>query len=210
MSDSTLEKLVAGRRGRLIVTGVTFVIALLTVLPLVDELLAARIERTDLRDQIESANEAVRNLPDYEARVREISAELDSLRDITVDEERVGELRSALVEASREAGCQVRRINFGEPTRSTWRIGQGIEPSEEKKPNPKDEPLFDLQHVVVTLSVSGSTIEVRELIRSLDEDPRIKQTTMIDMKPVGRTGKQIQLDLTIVYYALVEHQRGRA
>ena len=118
MSENLLERLCNSRRRWLIVTGVTFVIALASILPQVDLLLAERSERAELQAQLAHARQMADELPLYEQRVEQKTAELDELRLLEVDESEIADLRSWLVDAAREAGCQVRRIDLVVPNRT--------------------------------------------------------------------------------------------
>ena len=206
MIDNPLQRLCENPKRWLIVTGVTFVIALLTVLPQVDEVLAARAERSELRDRMEEATRAAETLPSYEGRVRKVLAELRGLREREVREDQVSELRKWLVDAARESGCQVRRIHFAEPKRRQWRVGD--HPLAEVKENDTrgQTTPFNLETRAVSLSVTGASHEVQALMRTLDRDERVKHAQMIDLRATGRGSSQLKLELSLIYFGLSENR----
>lgn len=205
MIENLVEKLAQSPRRWLIVTGVTFVIALASILPQVDLLLAERSERAELLEQLAQANETSQRLPLYEQRISEKASELAGLRDREIDDDEIAELRSWLVDAARQAGCRVRRIELSAPNARPWTEDDYplIQPSnaQAKKNTP-----FQLQTRPVTFSVTGSSDEVMALLRTIDDDIRLKHTRTFDLKPVGRKSNELQLDLTLWFFALAKSQ----
>lgn len=207
MNETPLERVCNSPHRWLIVTGVTFLIALLTVLPQADVLLAARTERADLEKHREDALQTTGTLPQYESRVLEQEAQLATLTKQEVDEEHVTEFRRWLVEAARQAGCQVRRVNLANPIRRRWATNDSLLAEVKKKLPIKDASPFDLETRSLSLSVTGTTPEIQALLRTLDTDTRIKQTNGITLRPSGRNRKQLQLDLDLWYFALSPTQK---
>lgn len=203
MNENPIERLCNSPQRWLIVTGVTFVIALVSVLPQVDQLLAERSERAELQEQIAQAAETAERLPVYEARVAEKNQELLGLRAQEVDESQLATLRSWLVGAARQSGCQVRRIDFAAATSRSWTNNDN--PLETpSKPAAANSTPFQLQTRSVVFSVTGTTGEVLTLLRSIDSDPRLKNAHSLDLKPTNRSARELQLDLNLWYFALVK------
>ena len=42
------------------------------------------------------------------------------------------------------------------------------------------------------------------LLRTIDEDNQLKHTRTFDLKPVGRKSNELQLDLTLWFFALAK------
>ena len=142
MNETPLERVCNSPHRWLIVTGVTFLIALLTVLPQADVLLAARTERADLEEHKVNAVQTAKTLPQYESRVLEQEIKLTTLTKQEVDEEHVTKFRRWLVKAARQAGCQVRRVNLANPTRRRWRPMTHLLLKQEINYPPKTLPLL--------------------------------------------------------------------
>lgn len=202
MIENLVERFSESRHRWLIVTGVTFVIALASCLPQVDQLYAERSERADLLEELARAEETVERLPLYEERAAEKTKELDQLRKKEVSESQLAELRSWLVDSARQAGCQIRRIDLASPSTRSWAADDDpITPPEKSKKNAKTP--FQLETRTISFSVTGATSEVLALLKTLDEDARLKHAHSVDIKPAGRNGSELQLDLTLWYFALV-------
>ncbi|MEN0109198.1 MAG: hypothetical protein AAF805_00600 [Planctomycetota bacterium] len=186
----------------LIVTGVTLVAALTTVLPQVDQLLAERSELAELRAQLADAQQTAERLDEYESAVAERTERLEALRRREVDEAQLAELRSWLVSAAREAGCQVRRIDLSAPTSRPWGFDDHPLATPDKKRKQPPTP-FHLETRGVAFSVTGSTAELRALLKAIDADQRLKHANAVAMKPESRNQRSLQLDLNLWYFALV-------
>lgn len=204
MNENPLEKLCESRHRWLIVTAVTIVTGLVSLLPQVDQLLVERSERAELLEELAQAGETTQRLPVYEERVAEKMAELSALQRQGVDETRLAELRSWLVSAARQAGCQVRRIDFTSPSNRNWRENDNPIETPSKRDRKKSTTPFDLQTRPVNFSVTGSSVEVLALLRSIDEDKRLKHTQTLDLKPSNNDPRKLQLDLSLWYFALVK------
>ncbi|QDT68583.1 hypothetical protein MalM25_15060 [Planctomycetes bacterium MalM25] len=205
MIENLAEKLSQNPRRWLIVTGVTFVLALAIVLPQVDHLIAERSERAELLEQLAQANETAKRLPLYEQRIAEKASELAGLRDREIDDDEVAELRTWLVDAARQAGCRVRRIELSNPNERSWTDDDHpLSTPTPAKSNAKTP--FRLRTRPVAFSVTGSSDEVMALLRTIDEDTRLKHTRTLDLKPVGRKTNELQLDLTLWFFALSSSQ----
>jgi hypothetical protein len=204
VGENLLEKLCTSPKRWLIVTGVTLLIALASVLPQVDVLIGARSERAVLEGQIERASRTADMLAKYEVRSAEKQAELEVLRRQEVDETRVADLRTWVVAAVRQAGCQVRRLDLGAPARRDWAAKDNPLDDTKRQLAPNERTPFQLETRTVALSVTGGSGEVRALLKAIDADPRAKHTQQLELRPVGGSGSQLQLDLTLRYFALVK------
>jgi hypothetical protein len=202
MSESYVEQLAGSRYRWLIVTSITLGIALATLLPQVDHYIASRSERAELEEQIARATEMAESLQEYETKVAEKSAMLTGYRNRLVDETRVTALRNWLVDAARDSGCQVRKIDIGAPDQRAWRLDDQSLDFSPNTVNEKNEGLFNLQKRRVMLSISGSSDEIRSLLKVIDADNRLAHPHTIELRPSPRQ-RNVQLDLILWYYALV-------
>ena len=203
MNENVFSKLCAGPQRWLFVAVVTLVIAVVSLLPQVDEYFDARTERAELLDQLDNSSRVVTQLPKYERLATQKNDQLLALKQIEVERDQTPQLRSWLVTQARQAGCQIRRIDFNPSTKQPWN-DQTDPIAEPSKKSTESKGIFDLEKHPVILTVTGSPQEINSLIRSLDEDQRVKHTQSIELKPVGRKRNSIQLDLTLWYYSLVK------
>ncbi|CAN0380659.1 unnamed protein product, partial [Ectocarpus sp. 4 AP-2014] len=96
------------------------------------------------------------------------------------------------------------RIDFSTPSKRKWRENDSpTETPSERDQEEKTTP-FDLQTRPVNFSVTGSSAEVLALLRSIDEDKRLKHTQTLDLKPSSNNPRELQLDLSLWYFALVK------
>lgn len=205
MTESLLERLAHSKHRWLIVTGVTFLIALASALPQVDLLLAERSERTVLLDELAQSESTADRLPGYEKMLAEKGEELDRLRQLVVGESQLAALRTWLVDAARQSGCQVRRIDLASPTARPWNNDDNpLAPPAAGGANAPKTP-FQLQTRAVAFSVTGSSNEVLALLKAIDADTRLKHANTIELKPTSRRDNELQLDLTLWYFALVRN-----
>ncbi|MEQ8846338.1 hypothetical protein [Botrimarina sp.] len=146
-------------------------------------------------------------LPEYEGRLQEETQRLGQLRLRQVDEQSVTDLRSWLVNAARQAGCQVRRIDLANPASRPWLVDDHpLENPSKQQAQEKGVSPFVLQTRAVTFSVTGSAPEVFALLKAIDSDARLMHTQSLDLRPTGRDASDLQLDLGLQYFALVRQK----
>lgn len=204
MVEKLAERFAYSPHRWLIVTAVTLVIALATSLPQVDQLFAERSERAELEAQLAHAVKTAARLPEYERRMSEEQQKLQELRKRQVDEAGVTDLRSWLVNAARNAGCQIRKIDLASATRRPW-LADDHPLDTPTKQDSKGKGLtpFVLETRSVSFSVTGTASEVFALLKAIDADQRLLHTHSVELRPVARNTDDLQLDLSLKYFALV-------
>ena len=205
MIENLAERLAQSKHRWLIVTGVTLLIGLVSALPQVDLLLAERSERTSLQEELTQAEATAARLPDYERKLAEKQEQLGRLRQLVVDEPQLGALRTWLVEAARQSGCRVRRIDLAAPTSKPWNGNDNPLTPVAAGTATNQKTLFQLQTRTVTLGVTGSSTEVFALLKAIDIDTRLKHANTIELKPTNESDHELQLDVTLWYFALVRN-----
>lgn len=205
MIEKLTEKLAQSKHRWIIVTAVTLLIALLSALPQVDLLLSERSERKRLQEELTQAEATATRVPSYEKKLSEKQEQLGGLRQLVVDESQLGALRTWLVEAARQSGCRVRRIDLAAPTSRPW-----SEKDNPLAPTPagaagSQKTVFQLQTRNVAFSVTGSSTEVFALLKAIDADTRLKHANTIELRPTNQGDHELQLDLTLWYFALVRN-----
>ncbi|TWT97867.1 hypothetical protein Pla108_20210 [Botrimarina colliarenosi] len=202
MIQTIAERLAASPHRWLIVTAVTCVLALASALPQVDLLIAERSERSELQAELTQAEASAAQLPVYEREYSAKEQKLERLRQRVVDESQLASLRTWLVDAARQSGCQVRRIDLANPSLRPWSDDENpispTGPTNKSKATP-----FQLQTRAVTFSVTGSSNELVALLKAIDVDRRLKHASNIELKPMARNAQELQLELTLWYFALV-------
>lgn len=187
----------------LIVTGGTIIVALVLVVPLVDVYSAERDEKEALLAEVTAASQVAAQLHQFESRVAERTAQLAALEARTYDEQRLPQLRDRLVELARQTGCSLRRLNVGEAMSRPWYEGDNpIDPRPDTKRR-KTQSNFTLEWRPITISVTGTTSNLRSLLERLDADNMLVHTKVLEMYPSGRGRRSLTLDMELWYFNLI-------
>ncbi|MEM9185561.1 MAG: hypothetical protein AAGB00_03605 [Planctomycetota bacterium] len=203
-TPAVVDRFCESRHRWLIVTGATFLASLVTILPQADQYLTLRADEDEKTEELDEARQTAQMLAGLRDRVVETTSELEALERRTLPEEAVSDFRNQLVEMVRESGCQVRRIGVGGVRVRQWRENDRplAEPSEKAGP---DTP-FQLETRAVSLSVTGSMTEVRELLGKIESNGMMNHAKGLDLRPAGRGGR-VQMELELWCFALT---RGHA
>jgi hypothetical protein len=210
MIDETLRRFCESRYRRIIVTAGTFIVGLVLVLPLVDVYCAEREEKTTLLAELATANQVAEMLGQYEARALEKSTQLEEFEARTASEETLPELRTKLVELARESGCGLRRLNVGEKSSRTWNPGD--DPVTQVTPATTDPTAassgFTLEWWPVTVLLSGSDENLRNLLDRMDAEGMLMHTKSLEMHPASAGRKTLDLDMELWFYNLARSNGG--
>lgn len=187
----------------LIVTGGTFIVGLVLVVPLVDVYSAERKEKEALLAEVTAASQVAARLNQFESRVDDRLAQLKELEARTVDQERLPALRDRLTMLVRQTGCSLRRLNVGEALSRPWYESDdplGLRANVKRQDSQTN---LDLQWRPITVSVNGTMAELRNLLAKLDADNMMVHTKMFELYPSSRGRKSITLDMELWYFTLV-------
>src|SRR6476659_1296240 len=106
MIEQTLRRFCESKHRKLIVTGITFVVGLLLVMPLVDSIRAGGDEKDTSLTELDSARNIASELNAFERRVNEKLAQLKSMDGRTVDDSSLPKLRSQLIDFAKNT-CSI-------------------------------------------------------------------------------------------------------
>ena len=203
MIEPVLRSICESRYRWLIVTGLTLVVGLVLLVPLVDVYLADRREKEALSAELEIASNNVGLLDRFEARVSAKLTELEKLEGRAVPEERVAGLRDELVSFARDTNCHVRRLVVGTPQSRPWLVDDDpITPRRDGQKTPETTN-FTLEQRPVTISLSGSLMNLRTLLDRLYAQDMFVHTKSFELRPTSVNRKTLTLDMELVYFALV-------
>lgn len=202
MIEQALRRFCESKHRKLIVTGVTFVVGLLLVLPLVDSIRAGGDEKDTLLAEVDSARNVASELSAFERRVNEKLAELKSLDERTVDDSSLAKLRSQLIDFSHETTCSIRRINVGAVSSRAWQPGQNpLATGADKKPVDASSNCM-LEWRPVNLSLSGSSAALRGMVEKLAGSGMFMHIKSLEMYPSSPKRDSLTLDMEIWYFTL--------
>jgi hypothetical protein len=176
------------------------------ILPLVDGYKAARAEKAALLAELASAHQVAGMMDQLEARTTQKTAQLAALEARTVDETRLPELRTKLVELARESGCSLRRMNVGAMASRPWKSGDNpIATNAGAATAASGEAAttgFSLEWWPVSVSLSGTDVNLRNMLERMESDGMLMHTKNFEMHPASAGRKSIDLDLELWYFNL--------
>src|SRR4051812_7905762 len=180
MIEQALRRFCESKHRKLIVTGVTFVVGLLLVMPLVDSIRAGGDEKDALLTELDSAQNVASELSAFERRVNEKLAEFKSLDARTVDDSSLPKLRSQLIDFAKDT-CSIRKISVGPVSSRVWQPGQNpLSTGTDKKPADATSNCM-LEWRPINLSLSGSSAALRNMLEKLAGSGKV-----IEIKRPGR------------------------
>lgn len=206
MIQPLIDRFCDSPRRWLIVTGVTFVLGLVTLLPQVDYYFSLRQEHQETQAQLATASTAAEELPAFENRVVQQEGQLIALQQRTFAEGRLSEFRNELIELVRSSGCQVRRINAGEPQTRPWTQNDSPTVASADK-NAKPTP-FALETRSIHLSVAGSMQSVINLLDGVEATGMMFNTKSLELRPTGSDRHGVEMDLQLNCYALTQPKKA--
>jgi hypothetical protein len=207
--ESLLRALVAHPRRGLFVIILTSGLGLVTLWPVVDEyfVLLDDCARTEL--SIVEAQQEIATID----QIRRLSAgqkeELEKQRKKMLVVEDVHQFSSKLVELTRNAGCQLRRVDLGEPQKRRW--FEGDHPLHPQPPvaNAKETP-FELRTQRVALSITGPMDRVQAFLGELHALDKVVHTQSIQLKPATDERSEVNLDLELLFFDLKRAKKSEA
>ena len=204
MIEQTLRSICESRYRWLIVTGGTFIVGLVLVLPLVDVYSAERQEKAALLADIAAVTQVAETMDEFESRVAEKTTQLEEFEARTVTDDTLPAMRTKLVEFARETGCSLRRISAGAPVSRPWFQGDDpiAKPGQSVAKPAGAETGFTLQWWPVTVSLSGTDVNLRSLLERMEADGMLMHTKSLDMHPASAGRKTLNLDMELWYFNL--------
>jgi hypothetical protein len=203
MIEETLRRFCESKHRKLIVTGVTFIVGLLLVMPLVDVIRAGRDEKEALLTELEGAQTATSDLQAFEQRVNEKLAQLKTLEARTVDDASLPNLRSELVDFAKETSCSIRRLNVGSPGSRQWWTGQNpVSTTFDTKKAAEMNSGFTLEWRPVTISLNGTSASLRNMVEKLATSKRFMHIKTLEMYPSSPKRETLTVDMELWYFTL--------
>lgn len=206
MIRKTIRSVAESRYRWLIVTGGTFAVGLVLIVPLVDVYRAESAEKKALLAEVGAASQISAQLDKYKGRVDERVAELDALEARTVDDGRLPALRDQLVELARQTGCSLRRLNVGETMSRPWYANDTPTDQRPDAKGRESQTNFTLQWRPVSISVSGSVADLRNLLEKIKAENMLVYTKSFEIYPSSVGRKSLTMDMDLWYFTLVPNR----
>lgn len=198
--NQLVDRFCDSQRRWLIVTAVTIVVALVTVLPQVDQFISLRADEDAKVEQLAEAQQTAEMLPRLRSRVSATTTELDVYESRTLPSDSVAVFRNRLVDIVRDSGCQVRRLGVNSVKSRPWR--ENDRPLADAKEKTGPETPFRFETRPVSLSVTGTMSQLRTLLTEIESTGMMMHTRSVELKPTGRGGRNLQVDLELWCFAL--------
>lgn len=204
MIEPALRKFCESRYRKLIVIGVTFIVGLVLILPLVDAIRAGHDEKESLLVELDSAHNVAAEIKGFEARVAEKLSQLKGLEDRTVNDDTMPALRGTLTDLAKETECNIRRLNVGSATSRAWKPGENpFTPSTDNKTSDQSNgPKFQLEWRPVSISVSGAAPNLKTMIERISASKKLMHIKSLEMYPSSPNRQTLTLDMEIWYFTL--------
>jgi len=199
MIESVLPQLLTHPYRKQAVIILTLVTGLVVVWPTVDAYTEARTRIQQANAQLDKTNEEIAKLPRHTELFRKKQKELTSLTRRTVTEDGAQRLRNDLVQLVRKAGCTMRRIRLGDPTRRDWMENDspvtGVDLAD-----PGNKTPFQLVSRQLSLSMTGEMPKLHAFLAEMHKIDKTMHTRSISLQRTGRSKGTATLDLDMVLF----------
>ena len=192
------------RRGLIVIT-LTALVGLLTLWPAVDNYFRLCQSERETVVAIEQAKQQEQSLPDLKARLNERVNQLKQLEQGTINDKQARQLRNDLVEWTRAAGCQVRRIEVDPAQRRPWLEDDHPLRLPMHNRNAKQTP-YILRTQKLIVSIRGDFPRVRNLLAQIQETPHLMHTHSLSVRPLGEDSSEVMLELQVIMFDLENKQ----
>ncbi|MCC7085326.1 MAG: hypothetical protein IT427_10000 [Pirellulales bacterium] len=204
MIEPALRKFCESPYRKLIVIGVTFIVGLVLIMPLVDAIREGHDEKENLLVELDSARSVAAELKGFEARVADKFGQLKGLEDRTVNDDTMPALRGVLVDIAKETECNIRRLNVGTTASRSWKPGENpfAPATETKTAEPTSGPKFQLEWRPVSVSLSGTSTSLKNMIQRVAASKKLMHIKSLEMYPSSPNRQTLTLDMEVWYFTL--------
>ncbi|PQO42510.1 hypothetical protein [Blastopirellula marina] len=180
---------------------VTFLVALLTLIPAADEYSVLRERSEEVAYLVQQGTRDRDWFPQLNSKYAEIQKQLQRSRQRTVDEEAAHALRESIVQQARKANCHLRRVDLGAVRVRQWyEHDHPIETVSVSERGKKSKFLLEVREL--RLTVSGSMENIQRFItqfETLDVQMHVEQ---LNLRTIDPHGDQVQLELGLQLYGI--------
>jgi hypothetical protein len=176
-------------------------LGLVTLWPAVDEYFVLVDECAQLELSLVEAQQEIEASAELRRLAGEQAQELAELRKRMLSVADVHGFSSRLVDLTRSAGCQLRRVDLGEGQSRKWhKDDHCLRPTPAKAGAP--ESPYELRTQRVALSITGPLDRVHALLGELHALERFVHTQHMQIKPATDERDEVHLDLELLFFDL--------
>lgn len=187
-----------------LISGGTFALGLITLLPLADEYQRAALREEALSTHLEGARQLAQGLEQLALQTQGELGELHQTEARTVSAERIQQYRGEVVSLVRESGCQLQRIATGAVTRRPWLQKDDPLRTRQVNKSEQDRTGYELTAQPFTLTVTGNMRQIEHLLNRLQQQNCIAHTRSFALRPAGGNRNEITLDLELLLFDLAD------
>jgi hypothetical protein len=183
------ERFLEHPKRRFIVIFVTCVLSLLVVWPSADTYFRITGRMTELRNVLAEAEAADQVAIERASFAGAVKSRLDKLEAATYTEDQVHMLRGQLTDLVRQTGCQLRRIEVAPAARRKW-LSKDDALDQKLAPKDAEQTPFKLRSQVVSLSVTGSMSNLKELLGQINGLDKLMHTQRLQLRSATTPGQE--------------------
>ncbi len=180
---------------------VTFLVALVTLIPAAEEYSVLRERSEDVALSMEQGGRDQKWFPELQAKYSEIQKELELHQRRAIDEEAAHALRESIVQLARDAHCHLRRVDLGDVRVRHWHeFDDPITTVSASQRGTKTD--YELEVRELRLTLSGSLNEIQQFMdkfETLDVQMNIQQ---LNVRAINARGDQLQLELALQLFGI--------
>ena len=175
-------------------------LALLAILPAVDDYFAESAARNELTGSLAEVRQLVAQLDRLEKSAQARRAELAELKAHAIPESKLHLFRGRVVELARSCGCQVRRVGVGQSRQQAWRPGDDpLQPKPGGSTVPVDGGMA-LTSNELTVAISGPLAGAQEFLARLAALGMLMHPQKLTLSAAEGQEKEVHLDLGLWLY----------
>lgn len=180
---------------------VTFLVALVTLIPAAEEYSVLRERTEDLALSLEQGGRDQQWFPQLQEKYAEIQQELDTHQRRAIDEESAHALRESVVQLARDAHCHLRRVDLGDVRVRQWyKVDHPMTSVAASQRGTKTDFVLEVRELRLTLS--GSLDEIQQFLdtfETLDVQMNVQQ---LNLRAIDVRGDQVQLELALQLFGI--------
>ena len=204
MAETIIRRCLQGRGRLWLLITLICGVGVMVILPGTDKYNDSRECRARLAARLAEMRQQVGNLDQLRTTAAEKRIRLEELDAMNVPADDQHLFRQEIVTWVRNSGCQVRRINVGEPQSRPWSRGDKLFEMDARSRAKKSDSLYVLNSWPCSVSVSGTLGGVRSLLNDLESSKRFMSGNKMSLSPVPENRDQAVMDLELTLFNLAE------
>lgn len=180
---------------------VTFLVALVTLIPAAEEYSVLRERSEDVALSLEQGGRDQDWFPKLRSKYAEIQQELETHQRRTIDEDAAHALRESIVQLARDAHCHLRKVDLGNVRVRQWhKFDHPITTVSTAQRGKKTD--YELEVRELRLTLSGSLDEIQQFMQSFESLDVQMSIQQLNLRTLDVRGEQLQLELALQLFGI--------